>query len=341
LSKDFQLQNAPPDLWLRVFQEGKGAVEVRGARLFMRQRSDLITAEAALVHPSNGRLSGDTFHLDADGSAQIPFHLPVRPMTVELEAEASLTPTAPVSFGIAPDERGFDDQTELSLRPEFLGRPRRFTRTVALPADVAEVVLRAKTNSKSPVVVHSLRAHDACRDHQYQPVRPLERGLWLYRNLDAMPRAYTVSKLVPVENIEGARVILHDAGDFDAKTTATVESPPEGPLFPGWVKRSRFGAQTFDAMVEAPAGPTFLVVNDHFEQHWTATIDGTPVPIFRTNGLVRGVRVPQGRHHVAMEYRAPASVWIGLVLGAFGLLVGAVVTPRIHAKLPLLPERSE
>lgn len=69
-----------------------------------------------------------------------------------------------------------------------------------------------------------------------------------------------------------------------------------------------------------------LVVADAFAPGWTATVDGHPAPIYPALLAVRGVPVPEGRHHVELAYRTP-----GLGLGAacsgaglLGLLVLAL-----------------
>ena len=65
----------------------------------------------------------------------------------------------------------------------------------------------------------------------------------------------------------------------------------------------------------------FLVLTDQYYPGWRASVDGKPAPIYRTDYLFRGVRLPPGRHRVAFEYR-PRNVGygaIGTLAGIFGL----------------------
>jgi len=45
-----------------------------------------------------------------------------------------------------------------------------------------------------------------------------------------------------------------------------------------------------------------LVLADTFDTGWTATVDGTPSPIFPTNYLFRGVGVRAGTHRIRFRY---------------------------------------
>jgi hypothetical protein len=66
--------------------------------------------------------------------------------------------------------------------------------------------------------------------------------------------------------------------------------------------------------------PGYAVLADSYAPGWRATLDDSPAPILRADGLFRAVAVPAGEHILEMEYR-PASVRAGLALGALGLLL--------------------
>ena len=53
------------------------------------------------------------------------------------------------------------------------------------------------------------------------------------------------------------------------------------------------------------AGDAVLVLNDLHSAGWSASLDGSPVPILLANGLVRAVRVPRGDHVVEMTFETP------------------------------------
>lgn len=89
--------------------------------------------------------------------------------------------------------------------------------------------------------------------------------------------------------------------------------------------------------VDAP-DPSILVVRNAWDEGWSATVDGGPVPLLRVDGFVQGVAVPEGRHQVRLEYHEPtigrgialsALAWFGLLL----VLVMAIVRSR-RARTP-------
>lgn len=75
------------------------------------------------------------------------------------------------------------------------------------------------------------------------------------------------------------------------------------------------------AEIEADRAAWLVLVDTHYPG-WQATLDGVPVVIERANGAFRAVRVPEGGHAVAFEYR-PRSLRVGVVIGAAGLLAWA------------------
>ena len=78
--------------------------------------------------------------------------------------------------------------------------------------------------------------------------------------------------------------------------------------------------------VDAP-DPSILVVRNAWDEGWSATLDGRPVPLLRVDGFIQGVPVSAGRHEVRLVYREP-SIGRGIALSAlawFGLLAVAAV----------------
>lgn len=64
-----------------------------------------------------------------------------------------------------------------------------------------------------------------------------------------------------------------------------------------------------------------VVLSDQFAPGWTARLDGSVVPIVKTNLLARGVVVGAGTHSVEFRYRTPG---LGVGLAAVALLVAGL-----------------
>jgi len=106
----------------------------------------------------------------------------------------------------------------------------------------------------------------------------------LYRNLDAMPRAYTVS----VAMVERTGDTMSLPADLAVEDAGAVEM---------------LGYE--DMRVEMRASlsePGYLVLADQFYPGWKAWVDGTPASILCADGVFRAVELSAGEHVVEMGY---------------------------------------
>ena len=205
------------------------------------------------------------------------------------------------------------------------------------------------------------------------PVHESERAV-AWRNPDVLPRVHVVTELVP-EDIEpretwdrraaerldlyrfmvadwstrreDAQIIDHILEqNTDYRRTAVVEGPDLPALQPG---AGTFAARELphdsDSMafeVEADRAG-FLVIAMNFYPGWTATVDGQPVRLYRTNYTSMGLVIPKGRSRVALRFatpgfRAGAVLTAGsLLLCAAVLLVGPIRNRRIGGVLAQQP----
>jgi hypothetical protein len=67
-----------------------------------------------------------------------------------------------------------------------------------------------------------------------------------------------------------------------------------------------------------------LVLADSFAEGWVATVDGTPVQIFKVDGLWRGVQLAPGNHDVWFRYRTPGLLR-GALVSALALLLACLM----------------
>ena len=72
-----------------------------------------------------------------------------------------------------------------------------------------------------------------------------------------------------------------------------------------------------------------LTVANPFFPGWLARLDGRPVDLAAAPGDAIRLRVPRGRHRVALLYR-PASFRSGLLLAGLGLVVGVIFLTRLR-----------
>ncbi len=222
----------------------------------------------------------------------------------------------PTILDPATDRMDLRDQTDLG---RALG---------ALPLDDRLKIL-------SLAHVGFLLSYDAIDHPGLEPVAALAGfslpPLRVYRILSVLPRARWVGAAHPPPRPGDTAHSLADPG-FDPRRSVILEEAPAGPAGdpPAAGATAADGGEGSAAILEeaperlrilarAPA-PGYLVLADAFAPGWRATLDGSPAPILRANGLFRAVAVGPGEHSVVMTY-APASVRLGLGTSAVGLLL--------------------
>jgi hypothetical protein len=150
----------------------------------------------------------------------------------------------------------------------------------------------------------------------------------IYENQDCLPRWYCVSDVFNVDSIEDA---FNFSREIDPAETAIVnvdvvvdisrapEPPGWEPPEPGTVDLVSYTSDEVILDVESDSG-TYLVFSDTYYPGWRAWIDGKPAEISRTNGIIKGIWVPEGRHTVRFLYD-PLSYKIGWALAILGLML--------------------
>jgi hypothetical protein len=94
--------------------------------------------------------------------------------------------------------------------------------------------------------------------------------------------------------------------------------PPGAPVT-GSARITSYVPEEVGVEVQADA-PGVLVLNDLHSPGWSATVGGEPASILDVNLVVRGVRVPAGRHEVVFRYEAPGLA-TGLLLSGLSLVL--------------------
>jgi hypothetical protein len=155
---------------------------------------------------------------------------------------------------------------------------------------------------------------------------PGEDGFVVYENLQALPRAWMVSEVISLSDVDGVAALQTsrrpDGSMFDPAVTAFIDSSGEGRTSPAGnnlVRMTSVGDGILRMRVATDHGG-LLVVSENWYPGWTADIDGTPADVVRTNYTLMGVTVPPGVHYVTLRFR-PASLALGAVVSAATALV--------------------
>ncbi len=162
--------------------------------------------------------------------------------------------------------------------------------------------------------------------------RAIVDGVAIERNTLAFPRAWTVQRL---ENATGDgevfssihRGVTPQGERFDPRVSAFVDDvAPRAHLSKGVVSATVFPNGRLRLTTEC-RGPCFVVSSDAWYPGWHATIDGSPVPLVRSDGALRGLFVPAGEH-VVEEYYVPSDLLLGALFTAIALFLTVVAIYR-------------
>jgi hypothetical protein len=147
----------------------------------------------------------------------------------------------------------------------------------------------------------------------------------LYRNTRVFPRAFLVDSFVVLDGNPARRALRDGRVDFH-RVGILEQEPPSAERPVAAASAEAVGIATIasytDHRVEIQTDASdrrLLVLTDVHYPGWTATIDGQPATVHRTNFAFRGVSVPGGRHTVTFDYR-PASFRYGLTISTTALL---------------------
>lgn len=138
----------------------------------------------------------------------------------------------------------------------------------------------------------------------------------LIKNPYWQPRVSLRPNYYIAPQFEAARGLIN-SNNFSVSNAVTVD---EAPVFvPGkhvdrqldsqQVRVIHYGDQR--VVLEADVRQnSILVLSDFYYRGWRATSNGTEIKILRANGLVRGLALGAGRHHIEFTYR-PKSFYLG------------------------------
>ncbi|MDX2162240.1 MAG: YfhO family protein [bacterium] len=182
--------------------------------------------------------------------------------------------------------------------------------------------------------------------------RALSSDIKLYAQTGVIERAFVVGswRAFPdtYEGTEAALAWMRSPA-FDPALNAALHSdqpPPssaavmalEDAPFTGTVVVEAYGAEAMQVRITGAANAGMLVVTDAYYPGWTAAVSGESVPIYRMNGMFRGVLVPPGDSVVTFTFR-PAWLVPALVMGgmAWAVLLAAVLAISAAGKTPETP----
>jgi hypothetical protein len=126
------------------------------------------------------------------------------------------------------------------------------------------------------------------------------------------PRAFVVGRATRVADIDEGLARLTAPG-FDVRQQAIIRGSSVPPEVAGEASAAQWQRTAPGRMLVSARGPGLLVVGEHFDAGWRATIDGRPAPVVETDLAALGVVLPASAVNVELKF-VPKGLVPGLAL---------------------------
>ncbi len=170
----------------------------------------------------------------------------------------------------------------------------------------------------------------------------------LYRLNDPMPLAWLAHprNVMYIDTPQAARDVILSAYFRPERITVVEDAPEQFALFrpdevqvEASVEEAGMSVQTNIPNIYGPATAdghkpeALLVLSIAYNPNLVARVDGKPAPIYRTNYVLCGVPVPQGKHTVTVRYESQPLRW-GLAISLFSGIVALflLITANRHKR---------
>lgn len=145
------------------------------------------------------------------------------------------------------------------------------------------------------------------------PLLARTKDAYIYENRDALPRVLAPTQALAADfdkietegglpDLDYRRTVLLDREDCAADPSLGCVDHVSEAAQAGTAKILRYDNTLIDIEASAPEHGGFLVLNDVWQDWWSARIDGKEVPILRANLMFRAVRLPPGPHWVRFRF---------------------------------------
>jgi len=149
-----------------------------------------------------------------------------------------------------------------------------------------------------------------------------------YAGFTPYPSIATSTRNVETEE---ALLALVASPSFSPSTeVAGIGLPKANSQARGTAALKEYGKARIAIAVETD-GPCWLVMQEHFDTHWKAQIDGEEREVYRLNYLHFGVPLATGKHEVEFRYRPPRTKLMVTAMAWF-IAIGYVVMPYARSR---------
>jgi hypothetical protein len=166
------------------------------------------------------------------------------------------------------------------------------------------------------------------RPETQEEVFQSQSGVKLYRNTDALPRAWIVHEVSTAAEEKLAAKLAevdlrkHAVLTSTAPALATCDDSGDA------VSIAQFTPDRVEYRANL-ACRGMVVMSETWYPGWYATVDGADAKVYEADGAIRGVVTEAGAHTIVLRYR-PWSVYLGAAMSLFAALIAGFVWFRLR-----------
>jgi len=160
---------------------------------------------------------------------------------------------------------------------------------------------------------------------KYRTAFSSEEGVFVYQNQSALPKAWFVREQRLFSSADSVYAEL-GRGTFEPRNTALIEdknalvSTIADSAGVGKAELVSYSLQSAKYSLDTIKEGFLVLSETYYPAGWKALLDGKEIPIYATNYILRGLKIPAGKHTLELVF-APASYARSLKLSLAGILI--------------------
>ena len=143
-----------------------------------------------------------------------------------------------------------------------------------------------------------------------------QKRAWFARNIEVYPEIDFPWEKIKSQSYDPQKVAFVSQNDISINTTFSM----------GKINSIKNSLHKLEIETESDS-TSFLIVSEVFYPlRWKATIDGEQIEYYKTNGVIRGLIIPKGRHKIVFNYdRSSFNKGVLISLSSFFITIGMII----------------
>ncbi|MEC8838622.1 MAG: hypothetical protein VYA09_00560, partial [Candidatus Neomarinimicrobiota bacterium] len=143
-----------------------------------------------------------------------------------------------------------------------------------------------------------------------------QKRAWFVRNIEVYPEIDFPWEKIKSKSYDPQKVAFVSQNDISINTTFSM----------GEINSINNSLHKLEIETESDS-TSFLIVSEVFYPlRWKATIDGEQIEYYKTNGVIRGLIIPKGRHKIVFNYdRSSFNKGVLISLSSFFITIGMII----------------